>query len=145
MKKFLITVLLFSFCWAEAQTKKEEERAIRQSRQASNEAIAKKDLKGISKFWMDDFVQVRGNGSFLVGKDIIKEGWQKMFSTTPEVSFERNPVEVIISDSDPNLAWETGTWKGLNTYSKGGRYSAMWKKQNDNWKLQAELFVGLLK
>jgi hypothetical protein len=32
-----------------------------------------------------------------------------------------------------------------NTYSKGGRYSAQWKKKDGEWKLQAELFVALEK
>jgi hypothetical protein len=41
------------------------------------------------------------------------------------------------------FAWEKGTWEGFNTYSKGGEYSAMWRKVNDEWKLQAELFVAL--
>jgi len=41
------------------------------------------------------------------------------------------------------MAWEKGTWEGINTYSKGGSYSAMWKKKDGEWRIQAELFVAL--
>ena len=68
-----------------------------------------------------------------------------MFKETPKTSFERIPSEVIISKQNPDMAWESGIWKGFNTYSKGGRYSAQWKRKNGEWKIQAELFVALEK
>jgi hypothetical protein len=63
----------------------------------------------------------------------------------PKTYFERTPTEIIISKNNPDMAWETGVWKGFNTYSKGGRYSAQWKKKDGAWKIQAELFVALEK
>jgi hypothetical protein len=66
-----------------------------------------------------------------------------MFETTPRTSFIRNPSEIIISTADPTMAWENGKWDGINSYSKGGNYSAMWRKKNGIWKIQAELFVSL--
>jgi uncharacterized protein (TIGR02246 family) len=145
MNKLIFPFLLFSFYYSAGQTKKEEEQLIRLERNESNEAIAKKDVEGMAKFWMNDFVQVRGNGTFLVGKDSIMATWKKMFQSTPETSFKRQPSEITISEYDPNMAWETGTWVGINTYSQGGQYSAMWKKQKGMWKLQSELFVALKK
>lgn len=115
---------------------------IRSSRAASNEAIAKQNVDDIASYWLPDFVQVRGNGSHLVGKDTIASLWKKSFKENPKVTYIRNPIEIVISTTD-TLAWENGTWIGMNTYSKGGKYSAMWRKIKGAWKLQAELFVAL--
>ncbi len=125
-----------------AQSTKESEAMIRSSRIASNEAIAKQNVAGIAKYWLSDFIQIRGNGSYLVGKDAITLLWEKSFRENPKVSYIRNPSEVIISKTD-TLAWENGTWIGINSYSKGGKYAAMWKKRKGEWKLQSELFVVL--
>jgi ketosteroid isomerase-like protein len=123
-------------------TRKESESLIRASRTSSNEAIAKQDVDGIAVYWLPDFVQVRGNGSHLVGKDTITSLWKKSFKENPKVSYARNPSEIIISSND-SLACENGIWVGINSYSKGGKYSAMWRKRKGVWKLQAELFVAL--
>ena len=138
----LIYLLLLSQA-AIAQTKTTEAQTIRDLRKASNLALAKKDVDGLSKFWLHDFVQVRGNGTYLTGKDTIIKVWKDTFRTKPETSFIRIPIEVIVSDMDGTMAWEQGTWQGINTYSKGGSYSAMWRKKEGEWKIQAELFVAL--
>ena len=119
-----------------------DDQQIRSLREQSNIAIANKDLVSLSKHWLDDFSVVRGNGSQMSGKTAIIEVWKKMFAETPDVKFVRTPTEIKIS-SDKTFAWEKGTWEGFNTYSKGGEYSAMWRKVNNEWKLQAELFVAL--
>lgn len=140
---FIIMGLHFQF--THAQTVKPDETMIREARQASNEAIARRDVEGISRFWLDDFVIIRGSGSIEIGKALSTASWKKLVEETPQTYFERIPSEVIISKVNPDMAWESGVWKGFNTYSSGGRYSAMWKKKNGKWKLQAELFVALEK
>jgi len=115
---------------------------IKSARQASNDAIAKHDVEGISKFWYGNFVQVRGNSTYLSGKDTIVADWKKLFTENPSVVYIRTPSQIVISTND-TLAWETGTWKAFNSYSNGGNYSAMWRKSNNTWKIQAELFVSL--
>ena len=144
MKKFtgFFFLMLLSTSVFAQHTKKDNESIIRSSRATSNEAIAKRNVEGIAAYWLPDFVQVRGNGSHLVGKDTIMSLWRKTFKENPAVNFIRNPAEVIVSATD-TLAWENGTWIGVNTYSKGGKYSAMWRKRKGIWKLQAELFVAL--
>ncbi len=144
MKKIVYSfVLLLTSVSLLAQTsRKENEAMIRASRTYSNQAIGKQDVEGVAAYWLPDFVQVRGNGSHLVGKDTIASLWRKSFVENPKVSYVRNPSEVIISNSD-SLAWENGNWIGINSYSKGGKYSAMWRKRKGVWKLQAELFVAL--
>lgn len=144
MKAILFTILFMSFQFAFSQTKNEEE-LIRKARQMSNEAIARQDVDGISKFWLDDYLVIRGSGVIEHGKEANKANWRKMFKEAPQTYFERFPSEIVISKNNPDLAWESGEWKGFNTYSKGGRYSAQWKRKNGEWKLQAELFVALEK
>ncbi len=139
----LVYFLLLLGPTAIAQTKAKDEQTIRDLRKASNLAIANKDVAGLSKFWLGDFVQVRGNGTYLAGKDTIIKVWKDMFKTKPETSFIRTPTEIIINDVGGTMAWETGLWQGINTYSNGGSYSAMWRKKDGEWKIQAELYVAL--
>lgn len=115
---------------------------IKSLRAASNEAIAKHDVNKLATFWTDDIVLVRGNSTHVTGKNIIISDWKKLFQDHPKVSYIRTPSEIVLSTND-TLAWETGTWKAFNSYSKGGNYSAMWKKTNIGWKIMAELFVSL--
>ncbi len=142
MKKILITIFLISIQFAWSQNQNDEE-LIRKSRKSSNEAIEKRDVEGIIKFWLDDYLVIRGSGVIEQGKEANKINWLKTFKDTPKTYFERIPSEIIISKNNPDLAWESGLWKGFNTYSKGGRYSAQWKRKDGEWKIQAELFVAL--
>ena len=144
MKPILFTILCMSFQFAFSQTKNDEE-LIRKARQMSNEAIARQDVDRISNFWLDDYLVIRGSGVIEQGKDANKANWRRMFKEAPQTYFERFPSEIVISKNNPDLAWESGEWKGFNTYSKGGRYSAQWKRKDGEWKLQAELFVALEK
>ena len=144
MKTILFTIFFISFQFAYSQNQNDEE-LIRKARQSSNEAIAKRDVEGITKFWLDDYVVIRGSGVIEHGKETNKTNWRRIFKETPKTYFERISTEIIISKNNPDMAWESGVWKGFNTYSKGGRYSAQWKKKDGEWKIQAELFVALEK
>ncbi|MNJ93988.1 hypothetical protein D3C87_116750 [compost metagenome] len=46
---------------------------IKQARLDSNSCIAKKDVAGVSKHWMKDFVQIAGDGSYTIGKAKIAQ------------------------------------------------------------------------
>lgn len=143
MKNILYTVLFFHFFHSlSAQKNAVPTAIIKSQRAASNAAIAKHDVAGIAKYWMPDFVQVRGNATYLTGKDAVAKSWTDLFKTNSSVSYTRIPSEIIISKND-TLAWEKGKWVAVKSYSKGGNYSAMWRKVNNEWKLQAEIFVSL--
>ena len=144
MQKILFLFVFFlTFQLTYAQNKNEKNVAlIKAAREASNQAIAKHDIDGLSKFWVKDFVQIRGNSTYLTGKDTIIASWRKLFKDNPNVVYIRTASQIIISTND-TLAWENGTWKAFNSYSNGGNYSAMWRKDNDSWKILAELFVSL--
>lgn len=142
--KTLLFALFFLFCQKIAFSQVENDgELIRKARQASNDAIALQDIDGISKFWLDDYVVIRGSGVIEHGKEANRIEWKRIFTESPKTYFQRFPSEIIISKNNATLAWESGEWKGFNTYSQGGRYSAQWKKKDGAWKLQAELFVAL--
>ncbi len=144
MKTILFTIFFTSFQFAYSQNQTDEE-LISKARQNSNKAIANRDVEGIIKFWLDDYLVIRGSGTIEYGKEANKINWSKIFLETPQTYYERFSSEVIISKNNPDLAWESGVWKGFNTYSKGGRYSAQWKRKDGEWKIQAELFVAVEK
>jgi ketosteroid isomerase-like protein len=144
MKVILYILLSMPIHVALSQTQNDEQ-LIRKARQTSNEAIVHRDVETISNFWMDDYVVIRGSGVIVAGKETNRADWKSIFKETPKTYFERIPSEIIVSKNNPDLAWESGSWQGYNTYSKGGRYSAQWKKKDGEWKLQAELFVALEK
>ncbi len=115
---------------------------ISNARSATNKAIAEHDLESLIAYYTDDIIIIRGDGNVMQTKDAAENTWRKMFTEQPTVSFIRNPDEIIIS-SNNLLAWEKGNWIGINTYSSGGNYAAMWCYNNNLWKIKAELFVAL--
>ncbi|MDB4903922.1 MAG: hypothetical protein JWQ63_3203 [Mucilaginibacter sp.] len=144
MLKHLVGFLLLTqFAFAQG-SEQEDINAIKASRGASNAAIAKHDVDGMSKYWLADFTQTIGRGTTLIGADAIIASWKELFKTNAIVSYVRSPVTITIGDNGI-MAWETGSWTAKNSYSKGGNYSAMWRKIDGIWKIQAELFVSLKK
>lgn len=117
-----------------------EELTIREARLDSNACIANKDVAGVAKYWLPDFVQVAGDGSHTRGKQQIAADWKYMFSKSSPL-FERLPELIRISESG-DLAWETGIWN-YKTAPFYGNYSAMWRKVAGKWLTQCELYVSL--
>lgn len=113
---------------------------IHQARGTSNAAIAKKDVKTVSSFWLADFVQIAGDGSHTKGKKRIIEDWSYMFAHGSPL-FERLPDEIIVAASG-DYAWEKGRWH-YKTDPFHGSYSAMWRKIDGRWMTQCELYVSL--
>lgn len=145
----LLLVWSLSSCFQPlvAQTRNPDDKAlIKAMRTASNAAIARHAVDGIARYWLPDFVQVGGNGGYKTGKDSVAAGWQRAFRLHPDVVYVRSPQRIEVN---PNglLAWETGTWVGTwsqgGSFKGGGNYSAMWRKKDQGWQLQAELYVTL--
>jgi len=143
-KNFVLLAFLILPAFAFSQNEQQDADIIKSSRMSSNAAIARHDIGGMAKYWLPDFVQTIGRGSSLTGRDTIVASWKQLFRTNSAVLYVRKPVQIIIGDNGI-MAWETGTWEAKNSYSKGGNYSAMWRKIGGEWKLQAELFVSLKK
>jgi ketosteroid isomerase-like protein len=144
-KHLVILILLLPVQFAFAQnTEQGDVATIIASRAASNAAIAEHNIDGMAKYWLADFVQTTGKGTTLTGTDAIVASWKELFKTNKTVLYVRTTSAIVIGDNGI-MAWETGTWTAKNSYSNGGNYSAMWRKIDGIWKLQAELFVSLKK
>jgi len=142
-KQFCLLILLLAAHWATAQPNKaQDDSLIRASRAKTNDLIADHDIRGLARYYLHDYVRISGTGIISIGKDSAVAYWAKSFKDHPTISYVRIPTEIIISDNGV-LAWESGTWTGINTKSKGGTYAAMWSKQDNIWKLQSELYVTL--
>ena len=64
---FIFLIMSFFFQFAIAQNMHSNDIAtIKSRRAASNDAIAKHDMDGIAKYWLDDFVQI-------IGRDIYQQ------------------------------------------------------------------------
>ena len=142
MRSIFIFVFVLTAQVLFAQCHDDDIAIIRSYRNSSNQAIAKHDVNGISQFWLDDFIQVIGRGTYESGKKNIIASWQALFNSNQQVVYVRIPEKIIVSDND-TMAWENGKWTGSHTYSKGGNYAAMWIKRNGIWMLKAELYVSL--
>ncbi len=142
MRAIFIFVFVLAAQFLYAQNHDDDVAIIKSYRTLSNKAIAKHDVNGIAQFWLDDFVQVIGRGTYETGKENIIASWQALFNSNAQVVYVRTPEKIVVSDND-TMAWESGKWTGIHTYSKGGNYAAMWIKRNGIWMLKAELFVSL--
>jgi ketosteroid isomerase-like protein len=141
-----ITLLIFFFLMLAASyaSAQPADAQIRSIRTASNQAIARHDAIGIVRDMLPDYSIVTGRGQHIEGRDSVYAYWQMTFKAMPEVVYLRTTLSLVISKND-SLAWEAGQWTADHSYSKGGKYSAMWRKRENDWKLAAELFVSLEK
>jgi ketosteroid isomerase-like protein len=119
-----------------------DEAQIRAARKESNKAIADHNAEGLVQYLLPNYSIVTGRAGHASGRDSMVVFWKRTFAEMPDVVYVRTPGEVIISKND-SLAWESGKWQALHSYSKGGNYSAMWRKVDGIWKIEAELFVSL--
>lgn len=117
------------------------EQEIRKVRAASNRAMAERDASGFAATLAEDYVMVRGNGSFAT-----RETTLAAFFTKPgSVRYERTTERVEISAAT-DMAAEHGRWAALLPEGRtayGGTYLAMWRRDAEGWKVRAELFVLL--
>ena len=119
-----------------------EERAVRDAREAQNEAIIAGDIERIARYWTEDVSIRRGLGAVANGR----AAYRQIFLDEPAV-YLRHPIQVKIGDHWP-LAFETGEWEGHEGDATSpvvirGRYSAQWVKRDGHWLIRGEVFVAL--
>lgn len=114
-------------------------------RQASNDALKAYDVEKELSYMTDNVLITTGNGALIQGREKLRE----YITTVPanKMYWVRTPDEIDVNP-ERGLAWETGTWKGYqadegNEPVTGGKYAAMWTKQDGFWKIKSELFVTL--
>lgn len=143
MKQYAMLLLLvcsINTVFAQKNTTADEQ-TIRDARAASNASIAKQDLAGVAKYWMNDYVEISSDGSVISGKNNVMADWEKMYKSDPKISFERQTQQISFNASG-NLAFEKGILK-YPSYHYEGLYTALWHKVDGVWLTQMENFVSL--
>ena len=119
---------------------------IRRIREISNKVWKGTVNDDIGKYFTDDIIIIKGSGGELIGKVAVEASTEAFKKASPDVYYERTPVDIIVADSN-KMAWETGLWKGYNKDGVlpdyGGRYSMMWINTTEGWKMRSQLFVNL--
>lgn len=146
MKKYSIFICLICVLNISSAQKNTEadELYIRTARIASNEAIAKKDVAGVAKYWKDDYVEISNDGSLISGKEKVVADWKNMFTKDSSIRFERQFRNIEFARGGGPIAMETGVLIYTSPYTYKGFYTAMWRKINGVWVTQIENFVSIL-
>ena len=122
-----------------------DEKLIRDSRAQSNAAIAKHDMPGIARFWLDDIHITTSTSAQAAGRTANGERMVAQFRRRPDTIYVRTPSAI-----DVFTAWavasERGEWVGRWTEPDGeleirGTYLAQWRKIGGRWLIQSELYV----
>jgi ketosteroid isomerase-like protein len=141
----ILTILLALLFWIQnVQAQESDLQQILSQRKASNEALRAFDVELNATFSTADAFITTGAGTLITGKEALKAYLKSQKG--PKMYWIRTPDEVLVN-SETQLAWETGTWKGYKEDSEeaaiGGKYSAQWTKKTGTWLIQSQLFVTL--
>ena len=122
-----------------------DEKTIRESRAASNAAIAKHDAAGIARFWMDDIHITTSTSAQAAGRAPNQDRMAQQFQRRPDTIYVRTPSTIDVF-SAWSVASERGEWTGRWTEPDGkveisGTYLAQWRKIDGRWLIQSELYV----
>jgi ketosteroid isomerase-like protein len=122
-----------------------DEKAIRDSRAASNAAIAGHNVAGIARFWMQDIHITTSTSAQAAGIALNQDRMTQQFQRRPDTVYVRTP-ETIDVFAEWAVASERGEWVGRWTESDGkleigGTYLAQWRKIDGRWLIQSELYV----
>lgn len=123
----------------------DDERAIRESRELFNQAIATHDTLHIGDSWMDNFSLITSMDLNVTGKQENIESFTAHFNERPDVVYVRIPDQIEIFKSW-GMASEYGHWVGSWTEADGkvevgGTYYAKWHKVESKWLLRTETYT----
>ncbi|HEV7488110.1 MAG TPA: nuclear transport factor 2 family protein [Thermoanaerobaculia bacterium] len=129
-----------------------DETIIRDSRAASNAALASHNAAAFAQVLKDDATVVAASGKVIQGRAAMQKEIESRWSSQPDLVFVRTPATIDISRSDP-AASERGSWTGHATTPAGladwrGDYLAVWRKTITSaglpsWTIASEVFVAL--
>lgn len=122
-----------------------DERAIREAREASNQAIAAHDVDAMAVHWMENFHITTSISTQRAGRESNRVDFGEHFRNRPDVIYVRTPGSVEVF-SPWGVAAEAGQWTGqwseAGTVTRlGGSYYAQWRKIEGRWLIQSEVFV----
>ena len=141
--KFTVWMLLFTA--GVAAQSAPDEKSIRDSRAASNAAIAKHDTAGIARFWMDDIHITTSTSAQANGRVPNADRMTQQFQRRADTIYVRTPSTIEVF-AEWAVASERGEWIGRWTEPDGkveigGTYLAQWRKVDGRWLIQSELYV----
>ncbi len=124
-----------------------DENAIVQQRQVSNNSLAEQDIEAFLGTLMPDYHAVTAANYQLSGHQAQREMMERVFTEYPDASYVRTLINLDFNSAHDTAA-ETGTWEGKWTKDDKqvelrGSYFAKWRKVEERWLLQAEIFVAL--
>lgn len=90
---------------------------------------------------------VAGTDSAVIhGRKAQLQAWKCEFAAAARIVYNRIPETVILSEVAP-IAFEHGRWQGTSaadgTAQASGSYTAKWRRQGDDWQIEAELYLTL--
>lgn len=145
MVRLLTALMLVVAAGVVAAQTPSDERIIRESRARSNAAIARHDLAGIARFWMDDIHITTSTSAQASGRAPNQERMAQQFQRRTDTTYLRTPSAVDVFPAWA-VASERGEWVGSWTEPDGkveigGTYLAQWRKIDGKWLIQSELYV----
>ncbi|MCP1471827.1 ketosteroid isomerase-like protein [Sphingobium sp. OAS761] len=125
----------------------EADLAIRMRRASFNRALADADLATIERILAKDVVLITGTDSaVIVGRKAQLLAWRREFAAADRIVYVRTPRDILVSPIEP-VAMEQGHWEGRarsdDRPATSGDYSAKWRLNGEEWRLEAEIFLTL--
>jgi ketosteroid isomerase-like protein len=119
--------------------------AVHEARASFNEAILNENIDGIAAVLAVNVLLVSGTDSLqFSGRNSQLELWREELARDGRLIYDRSPACVTVSQLYP-IAMEIGEWRGSRSAGDenfiGGSYSAKWRKEDDRWVIEAEIFI----
>ena len=120
-----------------------EEKAIRDLDAQWVNAVAARDTAAISRLYATDALYMAPNARALGGRAGAQKGWGDMFAL-PGAGLTFGPTKVVVAQAG-DIAYDIGTYTFQMKGPKGpvedkGKYLVVWKKQDGEWKVAADMF-----
>ena len=144
---FLLTTSAFAACTLSPRAADEPVRAAIASARAKIDTAFSQRIFAEAAEHIAENVTVSGPVWRTVGRDKLLSSYQSLAAQRSDVVWTHAPAEV-----DVNVAWgvaaERGTWYEQWSEKDGrtelqGTYSALWRKTDGRWLLEAEVFVPM--
>jgi ketosteroid isomerase-like protein len=132
----------------ENEVRANDEASLRTARARLNEALMKRDTDAMARYWLPGVVTIGGNGSVVIGKKANVQLFKKeIFGSTEFVDGVRTTDKFTISNNGQRAA-ESGHWlwrmtDGKEVASYRGTYLIYWKKSQDKWMINSEMYITL--
>lgn len=141
----LFCILIIPISYAEKQIT-DNENEIRSKSAEWNKVFATRDMKPFLPL-LSPNVQMTSAGGQWQTRDGTEKFFKSLFKLRPDITWVNEPKEITLNPLW-NVAHETGDWTESWTESDGkatikGKYSALWKLNNDAWTLHAMIFTPI--